>query len=69
MNKHTALVATAALSALLLTGCDDGPGCAEWRTEARLVTVTTLVNGKPHVATQLQPVTYCARYEEPTGAK
>lgn len=63
MRKSVAALGLA--SVVTLAGCDlEGPSCAEWRTESRLVTVTTLVNGKTVAVTQVQPVTFCVRYEE-----
>lgn len=59
-----ATIPVLALISLTLTGCDTGPDCAEWKTEARLVTVTTLIGGKATTVSQVQPVTTCVRHEE-----
>jgi hypothetical protein len=63
VKRHT-IPALTLIAGAILVGCDTGPGCAEWRTEARLVTVSTIVGGKPTTVSQVQPVTFCVRYEE-----
>jgi hypothetical protein len=59
------LAGLAAMGALSLTGCEDGPECLDYTTQ--LVPYTTFVSGK--VVTGTHIVTVCTEYakETPNG--
>jgi hypothetical protein len=52
------LAGLAAMGALTLTGCEDGPECLDYDTA--LQPYTTIVNGKVHSGTHI--VTVCTEY-------
>lgn len=61
MKSHTVpALMLAVIAGTLATGCRS---CVESHVEYQWVTTTTLINGKPHISQQYQPVSVCDRYE------
>jgi type IV secretory pathway VirB2 component (pilin) len=63
--RAVALAGVAAMGALLLTGCEDGPECLDYHTQ--VVPHTTIVGGKLVSGTSI--VTTCVQYADEGESK